>query len=38
MPVVYITQLLGLALGIEPGKLGFQKNVVSTKKILEKVG
>jgi heterodisulfide reductase subunit B len=38
MPVVYITQLLGLALGIEPSKLGFQKNVVSTKKILEKVG
>ena len=37
MPVVYITQLLGLALGIEPNKLGLQKNAVDTKKILEKV-
>jgi len=37
MPVVYITQLLGLALGIEPNKLGLQKNIVDTKKILEKV-
>ena len=37
MPVIYITQLLGLALGIEPKKLGFNKNIVGTKKILEKV-
>lgn len=37
MLIVYITQLLGLALGIEPNKLGLQKNVVDTKKILGKV-
>ncbi len=37
MPVIYITQLLGLALGIEPKKLGFNKNIIDTKKILEKV-
>lgn len=37
MPVVYITQLLGLALGIEPNKLGFNKNVVATKEIVGKV-
>ncbi len=37
MPVVYISQLLGLALGIAPGKLGLNKNVVSTKEILGKV-
>ena len=37
MPIVYITQLLGLALGIDANKLGLQKNIVDTKKILEKV-
>jgi len=37
MPVIYITQLLGLALGIEPKKLGLNKNIVGTKRILEKV-
>jgi len=37
MPVVYITQLLGLALGIEPNKLGLNKNAVDTKEILGKV-
>ncbi|MFZ2070813.1 MAG: CoB--CoM heterodisulfide reductase iron-sulfur subunit B family protein [Halobacteriota archaeon] len=37
MPVVYITQLLGLALGIDANKLGLNKNVVDTKKLLEKV-
>lgn len=37
MPVVYISQLLGLALGVEPNKLGFNKNIVSTKEILGKV-
>jgi heterodisulfide reductase subunit B len=37
MPVVYITQLLGLALGIESNKLGLNKNVVDTKEIQGKV-
>nr|CBH38352.1 CoB--CoM heterodisulfide reductase subunit B [uncultured archaeon] len=37
MPVVYITQLLGLALGIDANELGLNKNVVDTKDILGKV-
>ena len=37
MPVVYITQLLGLALGIDANELGFNKNAVDTKDILGKV-
>jgi heterodisulfide reductase subunit B len=37
MPVIYITQLLGLALGIESNKLGLNKNAVDTKEILGKV-
>ena len=30
MPVMYFTQLLGLALGVEPGRLGIGKDFVST--------
>jgi heterodisulfide reductase subunit B len=37
MPVVYITQLLGLGLGISPAKLGFNKLMVSASGVLEKV-
>ena len=37
MPVVYITQLLGLALGIDAKELGLNKNVVDTKELLGKV-
>jgi len=37
LPVVYITQLLGLCLGIEPKKLGMDKCVVSPKPIIELV-
>ncbi len=37
MPVLYISQLLGLALGIDPKKLGLDKNIVSTKEIERKV-
>ncbi len=37
LPVLYITQLLGLALGIDASKLGLNKNVVDTKPILGKV-
>jgi len=37
MPIVYITQLLGLGLGISPAKLGFNKLMVSPSHILEKV-
>ena len=37
MPVIYITQLLGLALGIDAKELGLNKNVVDTKELLGKV-
>lgn len=34
MPIIYFTQLLGLALGIKPEKLGLNKNIVSTKSVV----
>jgi heterodisulfide reductase subunit B len=37
VPVVYITQLLGLCLGIGPGELGFEKLMVPASVVLEKV-
>ena len=37
MPVLYFTQLLGLALGIEPMKLALHQNIVPTNEIEEKV-
>jgi heterodisulfide reductase subunit B len=37
MPVVYITQLLGISFGISPAKLGFNKLMVSASGVLEKV-
>jgi heterodisulfide reductase subunit B len=37
IPVVYITQLLGLCLGFGPGELGFGKLMVSAASILKKV-
>jgi heterodisulfide reductase subunit B len=37
IPIVYITQLLGLGLGISPAKLGFNKLMVSASGVLEKV-
>jgi len=35
MPVLYFTQLIGLALGISHKKLGLDKNFVSTSKLVE---
>jgi len=37
IPIVYITQLLGLCLGIEPGELGFYKLMVPATNVLKKV-
>ncbi len=37
IPVVYITQIIGLALGIDPKKLGFDKHFVPTDKFLHKL-
>jgi len=37
MPILFFTQLVGLAFGIEPKKLGFGKEIVSSKGMLEKL-
>jgi succinate dehydrogenase / fumarate reductase, cytochrome b subunit len=38
LPVLHLPQLVALALGIEPARLGLDRHVVSTKAILEKLG
>ncbi len=37
IPVIYLTQLLGLAMGIEPDELGLGMHMISTKPLLEKI-
>lgn len=37
LPVLYFTQLMGLAFGVDPKTLGLDKNMVSTDKIIELV-
>jgi heterodisulfide reductase subunit B len=37
LPVLYITEIIGLALGMKPGKLGMHKHVVSPKPVLDKL-
>lgn len=37
LPILHLPQLVGLALGIEPKKLGLKNHVVSTKPILNKL-
>jgi len=37
IPIVYITQLLGLCLGLGPGELGFEKLMVPATNVLEHV-
>jgi heterodisulfide reductase subunit B len=38
MPIVFFTQLMGLAFGLEPKELGFGSELVSAKKALAKIG
>ncbi|MEQ9487217.1 MAG: heterodisulfide reductase-related iron-sulfur binding cluster [Coleofasciculus sp. F4-SAH-05] len=38
LPILYITEIIGLALWIKPGKLGINKLVVSPKLVLAKLG
>lgn len=38
LPVFYFTQLVGLALGIEPDKLGFKKHIVNPMPFLKERG
>lgn len=37
LPIVYITEIVGLALGLSPRKLGMDKHIVSTKPLLAKI-
>jgi heterodisulfide reductase subunit B len=38
MPIVFFTQLIGLALGFPPEKLGFGTEITSTKEALARIG
>ena len=38
MPIMFFTQLIGLALGIDPVKLGFGREIVDAKSALGKIG
>jgi len=37
MPVIYVTQLIGLAMGIPPEELGLNKLMVSPSAVLNKI-
>jgi heterodisulfide reductase subunit B len=37
MPIVYITQLIGLCLGVSPGKLGFGKLMIPAETVVQAV-
>jgi heterodisulfide reductase subunit B len=37
IPILYFTQLIGLALGLEADDLGLDLNIVSTKPVLKKL-
>jgi heterodisulfide reductase subunit B len=37
IPILYFTQLMGIAFGLNPKELGLGRNVVSLKKILHKI-
>ena len=38
MPIIYYTQLLGLAMGFSPRELGLHQNFVSVEPLLAKIG
>jgi heterodisulfide reductase subunit B len=35
IPILYFTQLIGLALGIEPKKLGIGREIISASEVLK---
>ncbi len=37
LPILYITELIGLAMGLAPHKLGLDKHLVSTQSVLKKL-
>lgn len=38
MPIIFFTQLVGVALGVEPKKLGFGREIVDARPALKKIG
>ncbi|MCZ7357411.1 MAG: CoB--CoM heterodisulfide reductase iron-sulfur subunit B family protein [Candidatus Methanoperedens sp.] len=38
LPVIYFTQLIGLAMGLTPEELGLKKHLVSAEKLIAKIG
>ncbi|MBI4286147.1 MAG: hypothetical protein HY670_09695, partial [Chloroflexi bacterium] len=38
LPILYFTQMMGLAFGLEPKTLGFGKEIVSAEAALSKIG
>ncbi len=38
IPILYFTQVVGLALGIEPGKLGLNKHIISPLRLMKEIG
>lgn len=38
LPILHLSQLVALALGVEPGKLGLDRHVVSTRSLLTRLG
>lgn len=38
LPILYFTQLMALALGVERGRLGFRRHVVSPNPLLDRLG
>jgi heterodisulfide reductase subunit B len=37
LPVLYLTQLLGLALGLDPQKLGLERFITPPRSLLQKI-
>ena len=38
LPIIYFTQLIGLAMGLDPEELGLSRHLVPTDKLLAKIG
>jgi succinate dehydrogenase / fumarate reductase cytochrome b subunit len=38
LPVLHLSQLIALALGVDPKQLGLNRHIISTRPVLEKLG
>jgi succinate dehydrogenase / fumarate reductase cytochrome b subunit len=38
LPVLHLSQLVALAIGVSPQELGLDRHIVSTRPVLEKLG